>query len=202
MLNGTYTTHKQNSNNPVKLDSRLQSVSQHFCKWLECTLYLNISRQKAKMEIMEWEGNWTIQICLWKAHKSGHLIWHQIKLLFMMCSYKRESCSLLTSVGTVVWAKGNGFSVEKIKGYSFGVSCAGPGVGLDDPDGSLPTQQVLWFCDCHKDMAITTAPQAWWWVSVTAEIQPRNLLAHLFLQQQFLDMVWWSQPKNFISWVK
>lgn len=90
-----------------------QTVSQHFCKWLEYTLYLNISRQKAKMEIMEWEGNWTIQICLWKAHKSGHLIWHQIKLLFMMCSYKKESCSLLESAATVVQAKGNGFSVEK-----------------------------------------------------------------------------------------
>lgn len=28
-----------------------------------------------------------------------------------------------------------------------GVFCVGPGVGLDDPDGSLPTQLIPWSCD-------------------------------------------------------
>lgn len=28
----------------------------------------------------------------------------------------------------------------------IGVSCMGPGTGLDNPVGSLPTQYILWFC--------------------------------------------------------
>lgn len=32
-------------------------------------------------------------------------------------------------------------------GSTLGVSCAGPGVGLNDPCGSLPIQIILWLCD-------------------------------------------------------
>ena len=31
----------------------------------------------------------------------------------------------------------------------FGWFCVEPGVGLNDPDGSLPTQDVPWVCDLH-----------------------------------------------------
>lgn len=31
----------------------------------------------------------------------------------------------------------------QIHGGIVGMSCAGPGIGLDDPCGSLPTQQIL-----------------------------------------------------------
>lgn len=30
------------------------------------------------------------------------------------------------------------------------MSYAGPGVGLDNPDGSLPAQVILWFCKLQK----------------------------------------------------
>lgn len=36
-------------------------------------------------------------------------------------------------------------------GVSLGVSCAGPLVGLDDPDWSLPAQHILWLYDFQED---------------------------------------------------
>lgn len=35
-----------------------------------------------------------------------------------------------------------------------GLSCPGPGVGLDDHDGSLPTQCILWFYDWKEALVL------------------------------------------------
>lgn len=44
--------------------------------------------------------------------------------------------------------------IQKLHGVVLGVSCARPGVGLDDPHGSLPTQWILWFYEIlHKPLA-------------------------------------------------
>lgn len=43
---------------------RIVSNTGQFWKWFEWSLYLNISRQGAKAETIQWEQNWTIQICL------------------------------------------------------------------------------------------------------------------------------------------
>lgn len=39
----------------------------------------------------------------------------------------------------------------------FGVSGTGPGVGLSDPNGSFPTQQVLRFYDSMSNIQVKTS---------------------------------------------
>lgn len=61
----------------------------------------------------------------WWAWRSSPGQWHSPK------------CRRPRSIWTVLW--------DIV--LHFGCSCAEPGVGLDGPCGSLPTQDVLWFCE-------------------------------------------------------
>ena len=50
--------------------------------------------------------------------------------------------------------------------YTYGLNfvwfCVEPGVGFDDPCGSLPTWDILWFCSARSTTESWVGSTQWW----------------------------------------
>lgn len=53
---------------------------------------------------------------------------------------QHQTCQSTRRVWTALWGTGDAHRTL------LGMSCVGPGAGLRDPCGFLPTQHILWFC--------------------------------------------------------